>query len=171
MKTLIIYSTKGGVSRQCAEMLADKLSPSIEVDIYDIQDNPPSPEDFDVAVIGGSIRMGALNKKLRAYLKANASALSNMPTAIFMCCGFTESFDDYVKMQISPSITASLGVHCFGGELKPEKLKGLDKLIVRIVRSSLKTEDADFPNEDRSPLPEIVPENIYRLADKIRELL
>lgn len=171
MKVLIIYSTKGGVSRQCAEMLADKLYSSMEVSLYDIKNDPPSPEGFDVAVIGGSIRMGRLNKKLKSYIRDNADLLSHMNTAIYLCCGFTESFDDYVTIQIPKSVTASLGIHCFGGELKPEKLRGLDKLIVKMVRSSLKTEDIDFPDENRSPLPEIVPENIYRLADKIHALL
>ena len=171
MKVLIIYSSKGGVSKQCAEMLTDKLSSGMDVSLYDIKNDPPSPEGFDVAVIGGSIRMGRLNKKLKAYIKSNTDLLSRMNTALYLCCGFTESFDDYVTMQIPKSINAKLGIHCFGGELKPEKLRGLDKLIVKMVRSSLKTEDIDFPDENRSPLPEIVPENIYRLADKIRALL
>ena len=65
MKILIIYSTKWGVSKACAQMLADRLTPSFDITVCDIQDTPPSPEAFEVAVIGGSIRMGKLNKKLK----------------------------------------------------------------------------------------------------------
>ena len=171
MKVLIIYSTRGGVSRQCAQMLKQRIDGSMEVSVFDIKDTPPSPEGYDVAVIGGSIRMCRLNKKLRAYLKAYANELNKINTALFMCCGITEDFDDYVKLNIPRSINANLGIHCFGGELKPDKLKGIDKLIIRAMRSSVNYDDFEAPDPNKSPLPEIVPENIYRLADRIRELL
>lgn len=171
MKVLVIYATKGGVSRRCCEILTEKLQGSMEITLCDINNTPPVPNDFDVAVIGGSVRMGSINKKLKAYLKNNAEALNQINTALFLCCGFSENFDDYVSMQIPKSVIPSLGIHFFGGELKPEKLKGIDKLIVKMVRSSLKSEDFEHPDPDRSPLPEIIPENIIRLADKIRTLL
>ena len=171
MKVLIIYATRGGVSKKCCEMLAGRLEGSMEVQTYDINDAPPSPEGFDVAVIGGSVRMGLINKKLKAYLKAHAQRLNEMQTALFLCCGFSEEFDDYVATQIPKSVLASLGIHFFGGELKPEKLRGLDKLIVKIVRADMKDDDFEHPDPTRSPLPEILPENINRLADRIRALL
>ena len=171
MKLLIVYSTKYGVSRRCAEMLADKLSAKMQVSVYDINDTPPSPSGFDAAVVGGSIRMLRINKNLKAYLKQYASELSNMPTALFLCCGFSENFDDYVSMVFPKSVSASLGIHCFGGELKPDKLRGLDKFLVKRIRSSMQYRDFDDPDPDASPLPEILPETIYRLADTIKALL
>ena len=171
MKVLVIYSTKGGVSRRCAEMLEERLSAFSTVSVFDIKNGAPSPDGYDVAIIGGSIRIGRINKALRAYLKANADKLNAIDTALFMCCGFTENFDDYVKMNFTKKIIPSLGIHCFGGELKPEKLKGLDKFIVKRVRATMKYEEFDDPDPKASPLPEIVPENIWRLCDAIRELL
>lgn len=171
MKILIIYSTKGGVSKVCANMLYDKLMGSFDVSVYDINDNPPTPNGFDVVVIGGSIRFGKLNKKLKTYIKAHAQKLSEINTALFICCGFTESFEDYASMQIPKQIIPSLGIHFFGGELKPQKLKGVDRWIVKTLRADMLNDDFESPDPTRSPLPEIVPENIYRLADRIRELL
>ena len=104
MKVLIIYSTKGGVSRQCAQILADQLKSGMQVDVFDIKDAPPSPESYDVAVIGGSIRMARIRKNLRSYIKANSDTLNNMQTALFLCCGITEDFDDYVKLNFPKSI-------------------------------------------------------------------
>ena len=69
MKVLIVYSTKWGVSRRCAEMLGKKLESFANVLVCDVKDEPPAPVGFDVAVIGGSIRMGTLNKKLKKYIK------------------------------------------------------------------------------------------------------
>ncbi len=171
MKVLIIYSTVCGSSKECAEMLKERLRGGFETEIYDINDNPPSPQGFDIAVIGGSVRMAKINKKLKKYLSANAEILNQMHTALFLCCGFTENFDDYVAMQIPKSVLPSLGIHCFGGELKPHKLKGFDKLIVKMMRSEITGTDFEMQEQSRPALPEIIPENITRLADKIRSLL
>ena len=172
MKVLVIYSTSGGVSRTCAEMLKDRLDGgAISVALYDIKDNPPSPEGYDVAVIGGSVRMGRISKRLKNYLRTHEDALGELQTALFLCCGYTENFDDYVALNFPKSIIPSLGIHCFGGELKPEKLRGFDKFVVKMVRSDILNEDFEHPDPTKSPLPEIVPENIWRLADAIRGLL
>ena len=171
MKLLIVYSTKYGVSRSCAQMLADRLSAKMEVSVCDVNDAPPSPSGFDAAVVGGSIRMLRISKKLKAYLEQYQTELSNMPTALFLCCGFSENFDDYVELVFPKKLRASLGIHCFGGELKPDKLKGLDKFIVKRIRSSMQYRDFDDPDPNASPLPEILPETIYRLADAIKSLI
>ena len=54
--------------------------------------------EYDVAVIGGSIRMGKINKKLKHYLKTHVNTLNKLHTALFLCCGYTENFDDYVSL-------------------------------------------------------------------------
>ncbi len=167
MKVLIVYSTRGGVSRRCSEMLAERLGGSAEVTLCDINDGAPAPDSFDVCVIGGSIRMNKLNKKLKAYISQHTDILNSKQTAVFLCCGYTESFDDYVHYQVPRALIPSLGIHFFGGELKPEKLKGLDKLVVKMVRSSIVEADFECPDPTRSTLPEILPETIWRLANKI----
>jgi len=172
MKVLIIYATRGGTSKRCAEMLSESLASSaIKVDIFDIESNPPSPEAYDVAVVGGSIRMGSLNKKLKKYLKLHADALNAIQTAVFICCGLSEELDDYITLQVPKALNPSLEIHYFGGEVKPEKAKGLDKLVLKAMRSSINDVDFESPDPNASPLPEIIPENITRLSDKIRSLL
>ena len=69
MKILIIYATKNGVSKIAAERLSEQLSSSNEISLYDINDNPPAPNAFDVIVLGGSVRMTRINKKLKKYIK------------------------------------------------------------------------------------------------------
>ncbi len=171
MKLLITYASHNGVSRRCADMLYERLNSTFEITLCDINDSPPAPEKFDFAVIGGSIRMGKLNKKLKGYMKAHTEVLCKIPCAVFICCGFSDSFEDYAHFQIPKALTPSLGIHYFGGELKPDKLKGIDKLIVKAIRSEIIETDFECPNPDASALPEILPENIWRLAEKIRHLL
>ncbi len=171
MKVLIIYATRGGVSRRCAEMLYEKLADSTEVTLCNINDGAPAPDGFDTVILGGSIRMSRLNKQLKAYIRTHAETLNQKHCAVFLCCGFAESFDDYVHLQVPKTLIPSLGIHYFGGELKPDKLKGMDKLIVKAVRSSIVEADFESPDPEASPLPEIIPENIWRLADRIRALM
>ena len=170
MKILIIYASKNGVAKKAAERLSDELCASHEIAIYDINDTPPAPNDFDVIVLGGSIRMTKINKKLKKYLKEHIEAISNMPSAFFFCCGIIRDFDDYKATELPPKIQFSLGVECFGGELKPDKLKGFDKFIVRTMRQSILTQDTDFRNSSDLELPEFMPENVLALAERIKRL-
>ena len=170
MKILIIYATKNGVSKTAAERLGEQLSSSNEIEIYDINNNPPSPQGFDVIVLGGSVRMTKINKKLKKYLKEHFDAISNMPSAFFFCCGIIRDFEDYKATELPPKIHFSLGVECFGGELKPDKLKGFDKFIVKAMRQSILTQDSDLRNSSNLELPEFMPENVLALAERIKRV-
>ena len=170
MKILIIYATKNGVSKKAAERLFDLLSQTNEISLYDINNAPPAPDAFDVIVLGGSVRMLKINKRLKKYLKEHIDVISNMPSAFFFCCGIIRDFEDYVATELPPKIQFSLGVECFGGELKPDKVKGLDKIIVKAMRQSILTQDPDLRNSSGLELPEFMPENIDALAERIKRL-
>ncbi len=170
MNIIIVYATKGGVSRTCAEMLKEKLAPWHTVTCCNMEDGAPAPKDFDVAVVGGSIRMGKLNKKLKKYMREHRDALARMPAAAFICCGFPADFEDYAETQLPRNLTFSLGVHCFGGEIKPEKQKGLDRLILKMIRGHVQYRDLEENGKHDYMLPEILPEHITLLADRIRAL-
>ena len=172
MKILILYSTHGGASKKCAEMLAEKLNDRCDVTLCNAREAEELPvlDEYDVAVIGGPIRFGRIDKVLRAYLKANAEKISEKSSAFFFCCGFPSELEDYVDTQLPKEISFSLGVHCFGGELKPEKLKGMDKLVVKMVRSHINSQDFEESEDDHMPLPELLPESIQSLVDMINKL-
>ena len=170
MKILIIYATKNGVSKIAAERLSEQLSSSNEISLYDINDNPPAPKTFDVIVLGGSVRMTRINKKLKKYIKKYLNEISNMPSAFFFCCGIIRDFDDYKATELPSKIQFSLGIDCFGGELKPDKLKGFDKLVVKAMRQSILTQDSDLRNSSNLELPEFMPENVLALAERIKRL-
>ena len=170
MKTLIVYASKNGASAEACGMLRERLCAFSEVDVCDVHSSPPSPDGYDVAVVGGSIRMNKLDKALKKYISANAETLSSMPSAAFICCGLTDDFDDYVTTEIPRSAKFSLGIHCFGGQLKPERAKGLDKLIIFMMRQSILSQDPDKSDGERRELPELFPDTIYALAEKIKQI-
>ncbi len=171
MRVLVAYTTKNGASYKCAEMLKNRLQSFCDVDVVNLIEQTPAITGYDAVVAGGSIRMGLLNKKLRKFLRDNCAALSSLPCAVFICCGFTDNYADYVETQLPKELVCSLGTFNFGGELKPEKLHGFDRFMVKHMRSSIKFADIEDGPHDERPLPELVPENIDLLAGKIRALL
>lgn len=169
MKILIVYATHGGVAKRCAEMLGRDLEEHNEVTYIDARhEKIPAPEDFDVVVIGSSVRVENIDKNVKKYVKTNLYALNNMPCAVYLCCGLTRLFDEYAETLFPRRFTPSLGFHLFGGELKPDRVTGLDKLAVMLMRSSIKSQDFEESDRDHHDLPEIIPENIALLAKEIR---
>lgn len=170
MKLLIAYSSRNGTSRECAEMLRDRIPEFINTTLCDLAKVSPDLIGYDCAVLGGPVIMGRFEKHIRSFIAKNAAALSKIPCAVFICCGFSQNFDEYAEILIPKSLHCSLGVHHFGGELKPEKLRGIDRLIVKIARNSIKNADFEDREAMNLSLPEIIPENIALLAQAIRNI-
>ena len=172
MKVLVIYTSRSGSTRSCVKMLKEKIEDRCDVVLCDAReaDELPMPDTCDVLVMGGSVRYGRIDKHLREYLKANADKINAKPSAFFFCCGFPSELEDYIDTQLPKKIEFSLGIHCFGGELKPQKLKGMDKIIVKMIRSHINSQDFEESDDDHLPLPELLPESVCRLADDIRKL-
>src|SRR5665648_937266 len=84
MKTLIIYASTYGYTKECVEKLKELIDG--EVIITDIKkDDVPSSDEFDNIIIGGSIYMGQIHKKLKEYCTANLNLLLNKKIALFLC--------------------------------------------------------------------------------------
>ena len=171
MKVMIVYSTYGGVTKECAEMLEGHLNERFETELINAREREiPEPDGYDIVILGSSIRMGSMNKKIKKYIKSNREKLAEKPCGIFFCCGYTKQFQEYVETQLPRRFSPSLGCHLFGGEMKPEKLRGMDKLIIAMMRSAIKSQDFEENDSDHHDLPEIFPENIVLLAKEIRKV-
>ncbi|MBQ9802304.1 MAG: hypothetical protein IJW51_04465 [Clostridia bacterium] len=163
MKILIAYASKTGNAREMCELLASLLTRH-EVTLADLASTPNiSPAAFDHVVLGGSVRMGKLHRPLRAYLKAEGEALVAVPHTLFLCCAFADQFENYAEMLYPKALLESADeVVYFGGELNTAKQRGLDKLLVRMMRNSiLESED------DEAMLPGLLPEHVRLLSDRL----
>lgn len=167
MKILIVYATCGGVTQTCAEMLASFLTERHDITLCSAETELPCPSDFDAVVLGSNVRFGKVNATIKKYIRRYAEALSKMPSSVYLCCGFPRNFEEYVDTQIPKALHCSLGFYSFGGELKPEKLHGMDRWIVKHIRNSIRCQDFEESDREHHILPEIFLENIRLLADKI----
>ena len=148
-------------------MLAQLLT-SHTVTLADLAQATPVPGDFDYIVLGGPIRMGRAHKALRRYLSSFDGALCTVPHTLFLCCSIPHQFEHYMECTFSAALRRSADeMLYFGGELDPTKQKGIDKLIVRMIRSSIE-ESANEDDDEDAVLPGLLPEHIRMLADRLR---
>ena len=159
MKTLIVYATKYGYADDCAHALMDQIDGDVlAVDIQ--KDNLSSVEAFDNIVIGGSVYMGQVNKKLKAFCENNKTAIAAKNTGLFLCCGLPENFEQTIQAAFpSEVLDGAIARECFGGELRTDKMKGPD----RIISGMMKKATAGQGKADVAKMPE----NIAKLANAI----
>lgn len=168
MKILIGYGTKTGTTLDCAEKLAAHFS-AHEVVTADLEKETPRLSEFDAAVIGSNVRAGKINKAVKQFLAENETALLEKPFGLYLCCCMSDGADDYFAKNISHTLLeGSKGNLCFGGEVRMERQKGIDKLIMKIAMHAVVSNNRDADRDADIPLPAILPENISRMADAIK---
>ena len=170
MRILIAYATRSGTTRECAELLAGFLK-NQDVTLVQIGkggEPVPSIEDYDVAVFGSSVRMAKIDKALAEYLNKNTDMLTGRKCAYFLCCGFTDCFEDYLYKNIPESLIENAeAVACFGGSLDKNRVKGIDRMIISAVRSEILGGGQNGQQRDDISLPTVMEGNISQFADSI----
>jgi menaquinone-dependent protoporphyrinogen oxidase len=84
MKILVLYGTTEGQTRKIADFVTTRLKDRGDVvAMIDAMDVPGDllPEDYDAAILAGSLHVGSYQKPLVHFAKKHADALNKMPTA------------------------------------------------------------------------------------------
>lgn len=156
MKTIIIYATKYGYTEDCVKELKEKLQGDV-LTLNILTEKISSVDAFDNVIIGGSIYMGQINKKLKAFCDNYMSAILEKKVALFLSCGLPENFEQSLANAFPDELRKKAVLcECFGGELRTEKMKGPD----RIISNLMKKVATDQGKPDVAKLPE----NIKKLA-------
>lgn len=162
MKTLIVYATKYGFTADCVEQLKTKLKGHTEA-VNIAKGTMPALSDFDNVIIGGSIYIGKVNKKLTEFCANNLDTLLSKRVALFLCCGMAEDFDKSLAASFPEALRKNaVAAECFGGELNTEKMGFADKLITKQIKK--------MTAKENKPEPAPLPENIAKLAQAMNTL-
>ncbi|MDR0778152.1 MAG: flavodoxin domain-containing protein [Methanomassiliicoccaceae archaeon] len=114
MRTVVAYVTKGGGSKECAEMLAAEIGDCV---LCDLNEKTPNIDEYDTVVIGSGIRMGGAYKPFKKFLSENADALLKKNIAIFVCNVETEKYMKFVEKAVPENIRkAAFRISTFGGK-------------------------------------------------------
>lgn len=134
MKKAIIYATSHGCTDKCARNLAIELEP--DIDLFNIEtDQNIDLNNFKTIIIGGSIHMGSINKKIKKFITNNINELCEKNMGLFICCMYEgkkaiEQFNDAFPEDLR---NKALAHGFFGGEFNFEKMNFFEKAIVKKV--------------------------------------
>lgn len=170
MNLLIIYTTKTGTVTTSLDILA-KYLPQAKITRCDLNEchEIPTLEDYDFVLIGSSIRMGKVHKKIKSFVKMNHDRLLKLNVGFFLCLGFVDLFDDYMIKNFPKDLRDNaVSITCFGGDMNPDKHTGLDKMIIKMVRADILGGGENGQPRDDISLPTINENNISQLAEIIK---
>ncbi len=159
MKVLIAYRTRYGTTAGCAQRLADRIG--AEASLVDLRGRVrPAVAAADVVLVGGSIYGGRIQREVPAFCERERGLLLERPVGLFICCLYR---GERAVAELASSFPEWLQAHAFarawlGGEVHPERLTLLDRLLLRGL---------DIPAGGLSALR---PEALNELADAVRGL-
>ena len=169
MKIGIIYATKGGTTRECANLLS-KYFCNHDIALLEIGKDEIDLDAFEFVVVGFPIRMARAQKNARRFLKANKDKLSSKRAAYFICCGFTDCFEEYAERSIPGELyEGALDIACFGGSLDHTRFKGFDRLLVKTIRNEILGGGDNADQRHDMTLPTIFEANISQFADSVKQ--
>lgn len=132
MKTLIVYSSRYGCTADCAKYLSTKLSG--ETTLLDINNaaNPIELDSFDTVIIGSSVYVGKVAKKLRTFCQDNLATLIRKKIGIFLCCAQPEQADEFLAANLPAALLDNAGsIKVFGSEIRQESIGFIDKILLK----------------------------------------
>lgn len=165
MKTLIIYGTKHGSAKKCAEILSDKLAS--KADLYNVKEGKtPDLEQYDKVIIGGSIYAGTVLKELSEFCTKNLDVLQRKKIGLYICCMNHKEADKQLN-NVFPKelVTCAISKKSFGGEFKFNEMNFFEKLICKVVSKSLAKEDPTLAVDTKKNLSLLSEEEIREMAN------
>ena len=161
MKTIIIYDSKYGFTEDCVTSLAGQLEGEVSI-VNLCNEKIQKIDNFDNIIIGGSIYMGQIQKKIKLYCSENIEMLLTKRLALFLCCGLPENFLQNLKSNFPEELlTKAVATECFGGELRTEKMNFADKMITGLMKKAAEKEGKSQPTQ--------MSDNIKKLAEIINK--
>jgi menaquinone-dependent protoporphyrinogen oxidase len=145
MKSIVIYATKYGSAEKAAGILKSGMEGQVhQVNI--MKQKAPVLDEYDNVILGGSIYMGRIQKKITDYITANLPVLLNKRIGLYICAGLPDP--ETRAKELAGAFNAELYEHAvckeiFGHELNYEKMGFLDKLIMKAVKGD-KNSSSEF---------------------------
>ena len=148
MRALLVVGSRHGGTREMAEWVARGLQGGgVEVDLHDA-DDAPTPEGYDLAVVGGAVYAARWVENVREWTRANSDALRAMPCWIFSSGPVSgppfPSDDESVQYGRLLEWTDAREHRCFPGRIDTPNLRAREKAMCLTLR----VKECDFRPED-----------------------
>ncbi len=169
-KILVAYAGVNGMTRDCAERLVRELQ-GTDVTLCNLDCETPDLSRYGICVIGSCIRHGKLRPSAKAFLDTAASRTDSCRLGVFLCCGFSDRFEEYRDRLLPKTILENAFlISNFGGSLNPSGKSFWDKVWLRLARSGVV--ESEIEDGEYTPvLPGMIPESIGQMASYVRNEL
>lgn len=153
MKTIIIYASKYGSGEDIANKIKQGLpQDTICVKVDDAQDIDLNR--YEQVILGSSIYVGRINKKLKKYVDTNLQTLLNKRVAFFISRGIKEPAIEALLQQNLPNLVSHF--YCIkdlGGELRRDRMGFMERKIVGVMS---KQKDWKEPSIDEKEIQDFI---------------
>ena len=157
MKNCILFTTKHGSTEKAALLLKEKFK--AEADIINLKEvKNPDISKYDTVILGASIYMGKIQKRMRKFIEENMNELLKKNIALFIMAGQKEKAQETLRNAFPTALFEhALAKEYFGYEMILEKMNFIEKAATK----------AQGVIESRS---EILYETIEKMAHRINKL-
>ena len=150
MRTLIVYGTKYGCTRKCAELLKERLFG--EVCLQNAKSYRGSLKEYDAVFIGGEVS---------CFCRRHSKELLKKRLGLFACCYTPKETEGFLETLFPRELLGHAAyVTAVGGEMHYEKMN----VVYRKLFQSLKKIDGFREGFQE---PQINLEEIQKLADAV----
>jgi len=135
MKTAIVYMSKHGTTEKVVKIISEHLTCQ-SYDVFNLRNNKnPDISGYDFVIIGGSIHVGMVQKKVKQFCINNASLLMAKKVGLFLCC---MEVGEKATEQFNNAYPVELREHAFytglmGGECLTDKMNFFERNMVRMA--------------------------------------
>lgn len=139
MKTIIIYASKQGTSRACAEYLNRQFNNTC---IYELGvDALPDIDTEDHLIIITGIYAGRIHKRMRTFLQQSKTMLTNRDLDVIVCAGSESEFKVVISKVLANITGVKYQTHYAGFRYNFAKLNVLERFIVKKIAGATDGED------------------------------
>ncbi len=139
--------TKHGTTEKIAELLQNKLGKD-QTQIINLKKNRTIDlENYETIIIGGSIHVGSMQKKLRKFMANNIKILLKKRIALFVTCMQKDEKRDEQFINAFPDELREVSVTngFMGGEFNLDRMNFLERAIVKkIAGKSSNVSEIDY---------------------------
>ena len=134
MKTLIVYATRHGCTKTCAEKIRSVLPRG--ADLVTIKESGDiALEAYDAVAIGGSIHAGRIQGSVKKFCDRRQDVLLKKKVGLFLCC---MEEGEKAKKEFEDNFPQALRNHAsakgiFGGAFDFDRMNFLERAIVKKV--------------------------------------
>ena len=147
-RAIVVVGSRHGGTLEMGEWLAEGLrAGGVDVEFHDAE-VAPSPEGFDIAVVGGAVYAARWVENVREWTRAHSAVLTAMPTWIFSSGPVAgppfPSDEESVQYRRLLEWTGAREHRVFPGRIDRPNLRPREKAMVITMR----VQDCDFRPKD-----------------------